>query len=236
VIVRSAEDHLLLITQPAHAGLAARIMAEWRRDNLPESPLREVILQATREHDDGWLEPDRAPIVDPSSGRLLDFINAPEPVRQGIWPRSVARLRGTPYAAALVAEHALSVYEHYRDRPAWAGFFTDMEEMRDASLADAAPHTLADLRRDYFFIRMGDLASLAFCNAWREPQKLARYELRLEGSDLRFAPDPFGGARVPLTVAARRLPSRPYTSSVDAAAAFEAAPEIEITGVAYGQS
>jgi hypothetical protein len=236
VIVRSAADHLLLITQPDHAGLAARFMAAWRRDDLPGSPLRDVILRATRDHDNGWVEFDRTPIVDPANGRLLDFINAPEPVRQGIWPRGVERLRDVPYAAALVAEHALSVYEHYRDRPAWAGFFTSMEEMRDAALAAAAPRTLADLRRDYFFVRMGDLASLAFCNAWREPQKLARYELRLEGSELRFAPDPFGGARVPLTVAARRLPSRPYASSADAAAAFAAAPEIEITGVAYGQS
>jgi hypothetical protein len=236
VIVRSAPDHLLLITQPDHAALAARIMAEWRRDDLPESPRRDVILQAMREHDNGWIEFDRTPIVDVATGRLLDFINAPEPVRQEIWPRGVARLRDTPYAAALVAEHALSVYEHYRDRPAWAGFFTSMEKMRDAALTDAAPRTLTDLRRDYFFVRMGDLASLAFCNAWREPQKLARYELRLEGSELRFAPDPFGGARVPLRVAARRLPSRAYTSSADAAGVFEAAPEIAITGVAYGQS
>lgn len=235
MIVRSAADHLLLITQPDHASLAARIMAEWRRDDLPRSPLRDVILLATREHDNGWLEPDRAPIVEPATGRLLDFINAPEAVRQGIWPRGVERVRDDPYAAALVAEHALNVYEHYRDRPSWARFFACMEGMRAAALADAAPRTLAELRRDYFFVRMGDLASLAFCNAWREPQKLARYELRLDGTDLRFAPDPFDGARVPLRVAARRLPSRPYASRADAAAAFERALEVEITGVAYGQ-
>jgi hypothetical protein len=129
----------------------------------------------------------------------------------------------------------LSVYEHYRDRPSWAEFFTRMEEMRAAALAEAAPHTLSDLRRDYFFLRIADLASLAFCNAWREPQKLARYELRLEGTELRIAPDPFGGARVPLSVPARRLPNRAYDSAADAVAAFDAAPAVEITGVAVGQ-
>ena len=211
-------------------------MAEWRRDDLPGSPIRDVILDATREHDNGWIEPDRAPIVDPATGRLLDFITAPEPVRQGIWPRGVERLHDTPYAAALVAEHALSVYEHYRDRPSWTGFFASMEEMRDTALAAAAPRTIADLRRDYFFVRMGDLASLAFCNAWREPQKLARYELRIEGRELRFAPDPFAGARVPVSVRARRLPNRPFASSADAAAAFEAAPAVELAGIACGQS
>jgi hypothetical protein len=234
VIVRSAADQLLLITQPDHADLAARIIAAWRRDDLAESPVRNAILRATREHDHGWIEPDRAPIVDPATGRLLDFITAPEPVRRAIWPRGVERLRDLPYAAALVAEHALSVYEHYRDRESWADFFTRLEGMRDAALADAAPRTMADLRRDYFFVRMADLASLAFCNAWREPQKLARYELRLEGNELRIAPDPFAGARVPLSVAARRLPNRIYDSAADAAAAFDAAPAVEITGVAVG--
>jgi hypothetical protein len=210
-------------------------MAEWRRDELQPSPLRGTILLATREHDNGWFEPDEAPIVDPASGRILDFITAPEPVRQGIWPRGVERLRDTPYAAALVAEHALSVYEHYRERPAWTGFFTRMEALRDEALAQSAPRTLADLRRDYFFVRIGDLASLAFCNAWREPQKLARYELRLEGAELRIAPDPFDGARVPLHVRARRMPNRVYASPDDAAAAFNRAPDTDITGVAIGE-
>jgi hypothetical protein len=236
VIVRTAGDHLLLITQPDHAALAARIMAEWRRDDLRDSPLRDTILFAAREHDNGWAEEDRAPIVDPATGRILDFINAPEPVRQRIWPRAVDRLRDRPYAAALVAEHALNVYEHYRERPAWAPFFDRMEAMRQAALTDAAPRTITDLRRDYFFIRMGDLASLAFCNAWQEPQKLARYELRLHGAELRFAPDPFNGARVPLSIRARRIPKCGYTSPADAARAFEAADELDICGVAFGES
>ena len=35
---------------------------------------------------------------------------------------------------------------------------------------------------------------------------------------------------------ARRLPNRPYMSSADAAAAFAAAPAVEIAGVACGHS
>jgi hypothetical protein len=236
VIVRSAADHLDLITQPDHAALAARIMAEWKRDGLPDSPLRSTILLAAREHDNGWIEEDRAPIVDAATGRLLDFVNAPETVRQRMWPRAVERLSDRPYAAALVAEHALNVYEHYRERPAWATFFDRMEALRDSALGEAAPRTRTELRRDYFFIRMGDLASLAFCSAWREPQKLGRYELTLVGNELRFVPDPFEGARVPLAIRARRIPNRAYTSAADAARAFAAAQDFEIAGGAAGQS
>jgi hypothetical protein len=211
-------------------------MNEWRRDGLPESPLRDVILAAVREHDNGWIEEDRAPIVDTGTGRLLDFISAPEPIRQRIWPRAVERLQREPYAAALVAEHALNVYEHYRDRPAWSGFFDQMETLRDMALAKAPPRTRAELRRDYFFIRIGDLASLAFCNAWREPQKLGRYELHLHGTELRFIPDPFNGKQVPLTVRARRMANRAYMSAAEAARAFETAEVVEIAGRAIGAS
>ena len=92
MIVRTNPDHLLLITQPDHAALSAAIMARWRRDGLPAHPRREWLLLATREHDAGWAEVDVAPIVDPASGRLLDFVHAPDAVRQEVWPRSIERL------------------------------------------------------------------------------------------------------------------------------------------------
>ena len=61
VIVRPDGNDLLLVTQPAHAELSGRIMAAWRRDDLPASPTRATVLLATREHDNGWLEVDNRP-------------------------------------------------------------------------------------------------------------------------------------------------------------------------------
>jgi hypothetical protein len=233
VIVRANRDHLLLITQPDHAVLSAGVMAAWQRNPL-SGPRRDLVLQATREHDNGWREEDDAPLVDPAAGCILDFMTAPEGVRQRIWPRAVDRLASTPYAAALVAQHALSVYDRYRALPAWAPFFERVEAMRNRALAQAAPWSLADLRHDYFFVRMGDLVSLTFCNGWHDAQRLDDYELRLEGPRLTIRPDPFDRREVLLSIRARQLPNRKYATAAEAAEAFQSAPVVTITGVALG--
>src|SRR3954463_4207109 len=105
MIVRTYRDRLQLITQPDHAQLARRIMEHCVA--LADHPRRNAIMLAIAEHDNGWAEPDAAPTVDLSTGRIADFITAPTAVRQGAWPRAVARLAHSPWAAALVANHAV---------------------------------------------------------------------------------------------------------------------------------
>jgi hypothetical protein len=165
VIVRSASQHLLLITQPDHAVLAETIMVSWMREGFADAGERRAILLATREHDNGWEDDDAAPIVDEATGGILDFIHAPEALRQRVWPRGVDALRHEPYAAALVAQHALAIYDRYRGQPAWQPFFDRMHTARREMLG-ATAHSLEDLQRDYFIVRMGDLASLTFSNGW----------------------------------------------------------------------
>src|SRR5438552_1862065 len=84
VIVRSHDQHLLLVTQPDHAALADTIMSDWQLGGLADHPQRGAILFATHEHDSGWREADSRPSVDEESGRVLDFVNASLEIRQGI--------------------------------------------------------------------------------------------------------------------------------------------------------
>jgi len=107
VIVRPGPGVLQLITQPDHAHLARRIME--RSVPLAARPRRDQILHAIAEHDNGWAEEDAAPTVDPRTGSVVDFISAPLSVRHGVWPRAIARLTADPWAAALVAQHAITV-------------------------------------------------------------------------------------------------------------------------------
>ena len=68
-------------------------MRAWEADGLPTAKRRDAILLATRAHDDGWTKEDRLPIVDPASGRLLDFIHADESLTELVpkeyWQRRV---------------------------------------------------------------------------------------------------------------------------------------------------
>ena len=73
MIVRQHDSSLLLITQPDHAALAARVMQHWVANGLPDHPHRSSILHAIAEHDNGWQEVDAAPLVD-AAGRIADFV------------------------------------------------------------------------------------------------------------------------------------------------------------------
>ena len=234
MIIRPGGSSLLLITQPDHAALAVRIMRRWQEDGLAHSPRRDVILYAIEHHDDGWLDVDRAPLVDATTGALVDFITAPETIRRAIWPHGVARLADTPYAAALVAQHALHIYRRYRDNAAWHSFFHEMETLRAQHLRAAAPATLEALLHDYRWVRTGDLLSLAFCNGWTDVQTDERRSAQLIDDRLVLTPDPFAGERVPLAVAGREMPAAPFASEADARAAYARAPAASLTGVAAG--
>jgi len=237
VIVRTTENRTLLITQPDHAALAARIMRAWKRDGLSASGRRSDILLAIEEHDNGWCEADASPIIDPASGKILDFVSAPDEVRRGVWPIGIERLAGT-YAAALVAQHALHIYRRYKGEEAWEPFFGEMEKAREHHLSAAGIRGLDDLRRDYRFLRLADLASLTFCAGWTEPQSDdsgSGYTLRLEGGRLLITPDPFGGATVELEVPAREMPGTAFSSEDDARQAWNDASRVTLKGTAQAQ-
>jgi len=109
VIVRRVHDAIQLITQPDHAHLARTIMEHCVP--LAARRRRDAILHAIAEHDNGWAEEDAAPTVNPTTGTVVDFVSAPLSVRHAVWPRGIARLADDPWAAALVAQHALTVYD-----------------------------------------------------------------------------------------------------------------------------
>jgi hypothetical protein len=233
VIVRSADGARLLITQPDHAALAGRIMAHW--PSLATAERRDLILRATAAHDDGWREPDAAPTADPVTGAVRDFVAVPARVKQEVWPRALAGLADAPWAAALVAHHAASVYDRFRGDPDWAGFFAAMETARGRHV-EAAGLPMAALVRDYVYVRLGDLASLAFCNGWAEPQVLGPWTIRLlEGRHLLVEPNPFA-YDVPIAVEARRLPDTPWRGDAELQAAMRAAPVVSVSGRLLGRT
>ena len=232
MIVRPADGVLHLISQPDHAALARRVMERWQP--LEGEARREVILLAIEQHDNGWRELDEAPLVDPATGGLADFVHVHADLRQGVWLRGSTRAAGMhPWAGALVAHHAISVYQRFRQDPDWTGFFADMETRR-ARLVEAAALTMQELAADYVFLRLGDLVSLAFCTRSAADTRHAGSRLRLVGNRVVVEPDPFGDAEVPFSVPARVIADRRYASDADLRNACRAAETVVLHGIAAG--
>jgi hypothetical protein len=244
MIVRETESGLLLIRQPDHAALAARVIEAWLDRDVPSRPSREAALLATRVHDDGWIEEDEVPVWDAASGRPCEFIAHPLARRQALWPRAVSKAgERSTYVAALVAQHALTAYRHYEHDGAWSEFFRTMETLRDTwfhapprgpAAIDPPLDDRLGFLQDYAIVRLGDLVSLAFCTGWPTPHECEGYHIQGEGTRVRIAPDPFEGRRVELRVEARRLSRPTYASAEDLAAAWHEALVVELEGVAEG--
>jgi hypothetical protein len=234
MIVRHSNGRLQLITQPDHARLAAAIMEHCAA--LAGHPRRATILEAIAEHDTGWAVEDASPRINPTTGAVLDFITAPTSVRQGVWPRCVALL-GTDnaYAAALVAQHAATVYYRQRGNPEWKDFFRDMEQRRDALLRQCeAP--LEQLLEDYTFVRLADIISLNFCTDATDLAQYGDWQVSRTPDGVAISPDIFGGATVAFEISARELIDEPRESDEALWDAIRSSPTVILRGSAHGRA
>ncbi|HSM15097.1 MAG TPA: DUF3891 family protein [Thermoanaerobaculia bacterium] len=212
MLVRAAEDSLLLVTQADHARLAADLLALVRLPAIAAHPRRAELLRAVAEHDNGWWEHDAAPRVD-ADGRPIDFLAVGRDERCGIWERGVERFAAeAPYRAALVAAHALRLHADRWGDPDWAGFLGRLEARRDELLAAAGlgPAELAD---DDRWTALADGLSLALCLAdarWLDaPGWRGEVAPEEELLTLRLDPFPFAGSSR-LELRGRKVPARPY--------------------------
>ena len=216
---------LHLITQPDHAALARRIMEQWT--SLQHAERSDEILVALEQHDGGWQEPDDAPTVDPETSTVLDFVRVPAAVRQEVWPRGWAgsRTRRGPQPCRASRDHGV---RPYRTDDAWRAFFPVMERLR-TRIFEVAGLPLKALVRDYVYVRLGDLLSLAFCTA-APAHSAGPWTMTLEGARLLVRPSPFA-ADVPFAITAHEIPDVPYPSDVALRAALDRAPARVLHGV-----
>ena len=221
MIVVEEEQQLRIITQPDHAYFSAELLKLWRIDGLPDHPRRSDLLFAVREHDNGWREPDAAPLVNHETGKPHDFISIPEQTRLELWIRGVVRFaESRPYSAMLIAEHARVL--HSEENELWRDFLADLQERRQRFL-EMEDQNEAVLANDYTYLRLADKLSLSVCTRSLEEMTFAGTRSRALETSLLLDPFPLAGSTT-FQIPCRWIPNRRYESDADLGIELASAP------------
>lgn len=257
MIRRALDGDWLCISQPEHAHLAGAMAEAWGHPPfLPPVPRAEV-LRAVAEHDNGWLEWEAAPGLDPTTGRPVHFTEMPVAEHLAIWRRGVQRmLEANPYAGLLVSMHGAALMRFRleptartpeTDRAAVRTFLAEQERLQAAlreglTLRPRYREAVrpARLTANFRLLQLLDALSLLLCCGETEPQTFTAVPLG-EGqrrTDLEVTPAPDGAAlspypftREPATfaVTGRLLPVRRLEGPAALHAAWTQAPERRLT-------
>jgi hypothetical protein len=243
MIVRPLPDGVLSIRQPDHAVLAGALAEAWG-GAFPELRPRESVALAIRRHDDGWSEPDEAPVLDPASGIPFTYRTVPLADALGVATRSVARAGAAdPYAGWLVSRHFASFHADSETREART-WVTAQVGHRAELLSCAWPRVGRDavhphvLEGNFDTLQLLDGLSLALCEdwtAWESRETSAAYgeettvfryrRIESDGGTARGAvsPWPFVATEVRSVVPARKLPAGPWPDGAALVRAWERA-------------
>jgi hypothetical protein len=239
MIRRDEKDGYFLISQLAHARLAAAIAAAVGNEKFAAPLPRGQVLRAIELHDEGWSPQDEAPTVN-QIGQPTDVFEMPLEAALPIWAASTdCAMAADPYAGLLVSLHGLALSQRAKPRAnaprsetfamikfqhaqieiqeslrAKLGMRLDLPLMN--GLADPGAAEEEDLLRANFrLLEFADLMSLNLCyGECRFPTlELGQSHLRAhsKGSGVFFLePWPFKEDVLELEVKGKRLARRKY--------------------------
>lgn len=180
---------IVLVTQPAHARVAADLAEAWGGSDFGPIEPRLQILEATARHDDGWIDWEMSPRVNAETGWPHSYLDLPlethlEIFRRGI---AVARVIGR-YVGLLVSRHATGLVRRHRDPASTSageagpirGFLAEQDRVQDELVGSLAAHgatrdrvTADALWRVSGLLSAWDALSLIVCSGTDEPRVVA---------------------------------------------------------------
>lgn len=253
MILRTEPARLRIVLQTDHAYLSGRFAAAWGGGPFhapdPVSPVR----LAADLHDHGWLDWERAPRVEPLSGRPYDFLGLPTEIHVELYGKGIQlAVQEHPYAGLLVSLHGTGLYkERYGYMPEL--MFKEVDPayraLVDQYVAEQEAlqqELIAELHIDpqtmwthYRWLQAWDLLSLFVClSDPAERNRLAlgvmplypggpEERLEVQGAGpgrICVTPWPFAVEQLELIVPVRYVADRSYGGDADFQTAFAAAP------------
>jgi hypothetical protein len=237
IVAEIDDQQYCMVTQGDHAAFAADLLAVWPalagipRDSPAAQTRRDLVLRATRLHDNGWAELDSAPPV-AGNGRPHDFLTLPTPARRELWQRGVARYADSdPGVAALILRHAIYVLGLSHDTPP-----EDLARLQDQleTLHQSLGWSEEQAETLYQWLQLADALSLQVCARWtrptqhfvpefpvpvRTPSHRAPLSAITRPGELTLSPFPLAGSTT-LQLSCRLIARRPYGSSTELALAL----------------
>lgn len=224
----------ILISQVAHARLAAELAQAWSRPLVELADVNRELLDTIEHHDDGWSVWELSPRVDQPTGRPLQFTEMPLDQALEIWQRSIdACGQIGELAAWLVAGHFSALLRHSNawqktdhPRSATAHEFLQRQDanrvawLRGWQSVDPRRRAWAVAERALRWLQFFDALSLWLCCAERSAaEQLDCVEpatLTLAPRDAQcivVSPWPFGVPSVDVSLAGQRISAARYTDA-----------------------
>jgi hypothetical protein len=243
MIVRDRGDSWQVVLQTDHADLSGAFARAWSdRDARNDS-----LVLATERHDDGWAVWEQAPLVEPETGKPINFLDVGVPAHLAFYRACIAAVSDQdPYAGLLVSMHGAGIYrQRYGTDLALAltradevaeqveEFVAEQEASHPGRLA-VAGYSDEERWADYHRLQLYDRLSLYFC--MRDAENGEPWEIR----DYRLAPlaawrvtiDPYPFVESParFSLLRRLVPKRVRTPEEFPAEFFALEPErVELT-------
>lgn len=243
MIVRDRGDSWQVVLQTDHADLSAAFARAWADRDARHASL----VLATERHDDGWAVWERAPLVEPETGKPINFLDVGVPAHLAFYRACIAAVsEHDPYAGLLVSMHGAGIYrQRYGTDLALSltrapevaeqveEFVAEQEASHPGRLA-ATGYSDEERWTDYHRLQVYDRLSLYFCmqdveNG--EPRELRDYRLEPRAAwRVAIDPYPFVDSPAHFSLLRRLLPKRVRTPGEFPAEFFALAPErVEIT-------
>jgi hypothetical protein len=205
MIVRDRGADWQVVLQTDHADLSGAFARAWAE----RGPRHDSLVVAAARHDDGWAVWERAPRVDPETGKPVNFLDVDVTSHLAFYRAGIAAIsEQDPYAGLLVSMHGAGIYRRRYGRDLSLGLSraAEVQELVDAFVAEQeagygeriahAGVADDDRWRDYELLQLYDRLSLYFCMRDVEAGEAAEvqgYELEPLGPwHVRLRPFPFG--------------------------------------------
>jgi hypothetical protein len=223
LIVRDAGAVWQVVLQTDHADLSAACARSWADTGSRHASL----VVAAERHDDGWAVWEQAPLIEPGTGRPLNFLDVQVPAHLAFYRAGIAAITDDdPYAGLLVSMHGAGIYRHrYGAQPELelrraaevmhlVEAFVAEQESGYAARVETIGVSDEERWDDYRRLQVYDRFSLYFCLRdveAGEADDIGGFRLEPLGSGrVRMSPYPFDSEGECFSLLRRMLPKRAW--------------------------